>query len=469
VTQLQRATTTSHFETRAPKLGFIAGFDGIRGVFVIMMITEHIFPGNFESFSLVLDAFFLMSAFLIVSLLMQEQRENGAVNMKKFYQRRAVRLLPSAYLHFVVWLIIGAVVTAAGVRVDGRNLLVEVCKDVAAAFTYTYHLVFPVGLAAVAPDEGLRPMGHLWSLSVEEQFYVIVAITVVVCLRRNWMRQLAVVCAVTSAYIVWSRYHMDLGPWPGSDVSDSIWSRGLQLLWMQRPDALLIGVVVAVINAYLPAGATERWRAPLKVMGWLGFLLLAFTLIWSSEAAHKLGWPFYIPNLPDKVSFTQGVLQCRSESGVLTNCGDTTWFFRIGHNFSAISIAPVMFCLARFPEWLPNKILGFKLFRTLGRMSYTLYVWHILAILAVTGAVENSARPVQFVVKLAAVFAVSWPVYHFVEQKALKRKIRYSAEKQTLDLSTGKMVDTEAVIAAASAKQSKEPKRPGREKPPFRR
>ena len=436
--------TETAFVSKAPRLGFIPGFDGLRGVFVMMMITEHIFPGNFESVSLVLDSFFVMSAFLIVSLLMQEHRDNGAVDLKKFYQRRAVRLLPSAYVHFIVWLIIGAIATfVLDVRFEGRNLFAEVAKDVAAAFTYTYHLVFPLGLAAVAPEEGFRPMGHLWSLSVEEQFYMFVAITIVVCLRKNLIRPLAVVCALCAAYIAWSRFHMDLGPWPGRELGDSLHSRGLQLLWMQRPDALLIGVVAAVINAHCTEEFMQRWRKPMLVVGWTGLGILAFSLMWSSKFLHEsLGWPFYLENIPERASFAGDVLRCGPKGEPLVDCSNQLWFFQIGHNLSLISIAPVMFVMARYKDWLPNQILGIKQLRTLGRMSYTLYVWHLLGIIAVTGAVENSSRPVQFVVKMAAVFAVSWPVYHFVEQRALKVKLRYSSEKETLDMRTGQMVST---------------------------
>ena len=441
------------FVSKAPRLGFISGFDGIRGLFVMMMILEHIFPGSFESFSLVLDSFFVMSAFLIVSLLMQEHRDNGRVDLKKFYQRRAVRLLPSAYASFIVWFIIGVIAVLVGFRPDGHNLLVEVCKDIAAAFTYTYHLVFPVGLAAIAPQEGLRPMGHLWSLSMEEQFYMVVAITIIVCIRKNWIRPLAGLCVVLAAYICWARFHLDFGPWPGRQINDSIWTRGLQLLWIQRPDALLLGVVAAVINAHLSDATAERFRKPILAFGWFGMAVLWFTLIWSSKAIHSLGWPFYIPNIPERVAYHGQIMLCGPKHGPLVPCADRMWFVRIGHNLAWISITPVMFCMARYKDWLPNRVLGIAPLRTLGRMSYTLYVWHMIGILLVSGAVENASRPVQLIVKEAAVFAVSWPVYRFIEQRALKRKLRYSAEKETLDLRTGKMVEI-AVEAPPDAPES---------------
>lgn len=79
-------------------------------------------------------------------------------------------------------------------------------------------------------------------------------------------------------------------------------------------------------------------------------------------------------------------------------------------------------------------------------MSYTLYVWHALPyllILAATGG-EDASLTVQLLrtpVLIASAFAVSLPVYYLVELRVLKMKMKYSSEKQALDLTTGKMVD----------------------------
>jgi peptidoglycan/LPS O-acetylase OafA/YrhL len=309
-----------------------------------------------------------------------------------------------------------------------------------------------VGLAAIDPAERFRVLGHFWSLSLEEQFYMVVAITMVVCLRKNWIRPLAVLCGAAALWIAWSRYNVDLGPWPGNTVSSAVLKRGFQLFWIERPDALLWGVVLAVINAYLPQGVTERFRRPILAVGWVALFTLGFSLIWSSKAAHSMGWPFYLHNVPDAVRNHASGLQCALKTtgdqlGAFRPCTDTMWFFRVGHNLTAISIAPVMFCFARYKDWLPNRILGFKVFSLNGRLSYTLYIWHALGIFLVTAVIgEHASKPVRLVLCLIVIYAISWPVYVFVEQKALKRKLRYAAEKEVLDLRTGKMVNVDDAI-----------------------
>jgi len=100
----------------------------------------------------------------------------------------------------------------------------------------------------------------------------------------------------------------------------------------------------------------------------------------------------------------------------------------------------------RYPTWKFSTFMSWSPFRWMGRMSYTLYVWHALPyllIIAATGG-EEASLGVQLLrtpVLIASAFLVSLPVYYKVELKVLKAKMKYSSEKQALDLTTGKMVD----------------------------
>jgi len=97
---------TPGFVTGAPRLGFVGGFDGIRGLFMLFVLAQH--ASNrwtldaergtfFPSVAAGIDVFFALSAFLIVTLLMQEYRDRGRLDLRKFYARRGIRLLPSAW------------------------------------------------------------------------------------------------------------------------------------------------------------------------------------------------------------------------------------------------------------------------------------------------------------------------------------------------------------------------------------
>ncbi len=448
---MTEAVKRQGFTTKAPRLGFVPGFDGIRGLLVMMIVCGHMVESKVESFAVIVDLFFVMSAFLIVTLLMQEHRQNDRIDMKKFYARRAVRLLPSVFAYMAVWLVIGVIAQLVGFHLEtGRNLLAEVLKDCAAALTYVYHLVFPLGLAAVSPDDRIRPLGQFWSLSVEEQFYLLIAVTVLVCMRRNRMRALAVLSALLAVWIEFSRFRFDLGPWPGNHLDSGVWSRGLQLLWMQRPDGLLLGVALAVVNARLPTELPDRWRRPITTAATVSFGVYCFCLFWSSTAAHKFGFP-YIYNAPERVRNHGDTVWCAitkadAEANHFAPCIDRLWFMRVGHTLAIWTCAPVILCLARYKDWFLNRFLGLSPLRYLGRLSYTLYVWHLLPIVLLDGALAGAGVPVRVLVMTTATFACALPVYYFIEQRALKVKLRFSSEKESLDLRTGKMVNVEAAI-----------------------
>ncbi len=83
------------FRTRAPKLGHQPALDGIRGYGIIAVLLGHSFiNGWVQSFAAVVDIFFVVSGFLIITLLLEESNKMGSVNLRNFYRRRALRLLP---------------------------------------------------------------------------------------------------------------------------------------------------------------------------------------------------------------------------------------------------------------------------------------------------------------------------------------------------------------------------------------
>ena len=84
MTAISRSVSRDAFVTEAPRLGFVGGFDGMRGIGVVIVLLGHIFPDGTDSFNPIVDVFFVISAFLIVSLLMQERRQNGRIDLRRF-------------------------------------------------------------------------------------------------------------------------------------------------------------------------------------------------------------------------------------------------------------------------------------------------------------------------------------------------------------------------------------------------
>lgn len=138
-------------------LGYISGLDGVRAVAISAVVAYHatgLPPGGM----LGVDLFFVLSGFLITTLLLEELDGRGRVNIRGFYARRARRLLPALFV-----MLAGFLALAAARGVDGL-------PDVARAGFYTGNLarafVYPDPLA----HSGIR---HLWSLAEEEQFYLV--------------------------------------------------------------------------------------------------------------------------------------------------------------------------------------------------------------------------------------------------------------------------------------------------------
>ena len=423
------AAVAPGYQSRAPKLGFVGSFDGIRGLGVCMVLVGHALFEYLESWVTIVDTFFVMSGFLIMTLLLQESRSTGTISLKKFFIRRGVRLLPSVWLFVTVWLVLAAIGEALGV--EGLSIA-EVGKDALAAVTYVYHVVFPNGLYMVEPDvQDQRTMWHLWTLSVEEHFYLVIPGLALLCLRRNWVRQLGVLIAAAALAIGVARLLAYTGP----AMSDST-PAGVRLAFLQRPDALMWGVALAVLNSTIDEDRAQRIRRPVMIAAHVCFVIWIAILNLSSGLFERLHLPYfkYLPDRP--ADATHGAMV------------DTWYWFRFGHTLGAMAFAVVLFALIRYRGWWLDRFFSMAPFRFMGRMSYTLYVWHALPyvlLLALTGGddVSITTKVLRTPVLIAAAFAVAIPVYFKVELKVMAMKLRFASEAETLDLRTGTMVSSD--------------------------
>lgn len=415
------------FVSRAPKLGLVGAFDGMRGIGVCMVLVGHALFEYVESWVTIVDTFFVLSGFLITTLLLQEARSTGTIDLKKFYLRRGVRLFPSLWLFVGVWLLLSTISTLVGFE---PLHLRHVGADAAAALLYVYHLFFPNGLYVIEPGiQEHRTMWHLWTLSVEEWFYAVIAGTVLVCVRRRWVAQLGTLALGVFVAVGVARWFA----YTGFFQDDTSMLPGVRMALLQRFDALLLGVAMACGNAYLDDERMARLRRPLIVAATAGFALWLVMLNLSSGLVKRLGGPYldYLPTGPEE--FSRPLML------------DELYWFRFGHTLGAVGFGLMLVGFVRYRDWWLTRFFSIGRFQWMGRLSYTLYVWHALPyiiLLALTGG-EDVSPAVQLArtpILIAAAFAVSMPVYYLVELRVLKAKLRFSAEKEVLDLSTRKMV-----------------------------
>ncbi len=291
------------------------------------------------------DIFFGLSGILITGLLLKEYSETGSIGLKAFYTRRVFRIFP-------VYLLFLSAVAVAGLMHGPREL---------ASCLLFYRNYLP---------SGWRDTQHLWSLSVEEHFYLIWPGLLVLC-GLKWGRSVAVWLAI--AVGCWRMFESPLGLHLFADVPRHLRSD-------LRMDALLWGSVVAFTLA--DARAREKLRREFRFVPWLGMVALAV---------------FSIGFYSDLTSM---------------------WL--------AVLIPLILAGTALHPEWLVSRLLDSRPMAWIGRLSYSLYIWQQLFL------VPGWAHPSHFWTRwpwnMAAVLAVACTSYYLVETPLLRVGRRLAAK-----------------------------------------
>ena len=194
-------------ETGSVRLSYLPGLDGLRALAVFAVLLYHAqltwIPGGF----LGVEVFFVISGYLITALLLEEWRRQGRINVIGFWMRRARRLLPALYLLLVVTLAFAVVFLPGEVA--------RLREDALAAFGYVTNWYLIVGEESYFEAVG-RPslLQHLWSLAVEEQFYVLWPLVLVagMMLLRGRALFITLLGAVSSALLMAILYRPDVDP-----------------------------------------------------------------------------------------------------------------------------------------------------------------------------------------------------------------------------------------------------------------
>ncbi|MGA1826813.1 acyltransferase family protein, partial [Microbacterium sp.] len=219
-----------------------AGLDGMRAIAVALVVVYHLFPQSWVRGGFIgVDVFFVISGFLITTLLLREHTATGRIGLVGFWQRRARRLLPA----------LAAVVTvcATAAWFVGGDVLVRVGEQVLGAATFSYNWVSVAGgsgyFSAAAPEL----FRNFWSLAVEEQFYVLwpLVLPLFLLLPRAWGRAAAVL-GLAAASAVW----MGVVVSTGGDLTRAYFGT----------DTHAFGILIGVALAFLLEPVLGRGTVP---------------------------------------------------------------------------------------------------------------------------------------------------------------------------------------------------------------
>ena len=255
--------------------------DGVRAVAVTLVMLFHLGLSWMPAGYLGVSVFFTLSGYLITSLLLAETEATDGVAFRRFYARRARRLLPASMvvlLAIVVARCLGEFHLVPGLRADLLGALFQVFNWVQLAGSSSYGALF--GQAAVFTS----PLEHYWSLAIEEQFYLLWPVTLMWLWRRRAARGRSVLAPVLALTGVFAVLAPLIGWWFGPDAA--YWSTPSRL-----PE-LLVGAALAVwlrSNRMQQGGALPR-RTALLAPAALATIVACSVLLPSGSGPAFTGW-----------------------------------------------------------------------------------------------------------------------------------------------------------------------------------
>lgn len=366
--------------------------EGLRAVAVLVVVAYHAGITGFAGGFIGVDVFFVISGFLITSLLLNEKISTGRIDLREFYARRIRRLLPISTVVLVVS-------TLSALVLLPSTSFSSLGSDVVAAAGFVVNMLFAArGTDYLASDADPSIFQHYWSLAVEEQFYLIwPGLLAVVSLNAKRIRRRI---APSVALIIVASFFASLlltSPMP-------TWSYfGLHT----RAFELGIGALLAVMWPSIEGWAPSR-RA---VLSWFGIVGIIISVPLASSVSEFPGWVAAIPVL--------------STAAVISG-GNSVRFGTV-------------------------EILRVGLLQWIGERSYSLYLWHWPVLVLAAAALERSLAWHETAVALLTALAISALGYRFIEHP-LRRSQRLTGRPMFTYALGGGLLAATALTGVATSR-----------------
>jgi peptidoglycan/LPS O-acetylase OafA/YrhL len=358
--------------------GFRGDIEGLRAVAVLLVVMFHagvpLAGGGFVG----VDVFFVLSGFLITGLLVDELATTGTISLTDFYARRVRRLLPMSTL------VLAATAVAAYLLIPPINR-VGVGGDIVSAALWVANWRFAIGSTQYMADADQSPLLHYWSLSVEEQFYVLWPLLLLVLVGRSGvalrngsvaMRRLALALSLLAAgsfALSWTT-SAATGPWAYFGLHTRGWE-------------LAVGALLALARPALKSLTPELAGA----LGWTGLVLVL---------------------------------------GAVLVVGESTPFPGVAALMPVAGTALLVAAGARLPGAGASSRLAHPVLRYIGRVSYAWYLWHWPCLVVVNArwpqapdvASDSATRAAWWAVLAALVLSFGLAVVsHYIVEQPLRR------------------------------------------------
>lgn len=353
----------------------VVGLDGVRGVAVLLVFISHfhwilspdpfltkVTPWHFinrtfEAGFMGVDIFFVLSGFLITSLLLKDRSTNQTDLFKRFYRRRALRLLPALYALLIADFFVSRWENFPG-DIQWRTTWHAIL------FLNNWNIVNNFG-------EAQNDLGHLWSLGIEEQFYLIWPLTIWLLAKLKIPSKMMIPLILFASLVVMVH-------------RTSLWNDGTSwiILYIRtdtRLDSLLIGAMFAYVYRHFQV--PSKILNPVATLSFLGLVYIKYVLD-KSPFIFEMGWTI--------IALFAG--------------------------FIILSVAEGVFFIQKVFTWRPLTMIG--------KVSYGLYLWHMPIFLLFGRHVTSGPKPLRILIGIVIASIVTSLSWFFIEKPFLNIKNR---------------------------------------------
>ena len=364
---------------RGSKLGYRPALDGLRAVAVVVVMLYHGGVSWAGGGFLGVDVFFVLSGFLITSLLVQEWSRTGRIALRAFWWRRARRLLPA---------MMAVLAAVAGYALLSSSSQPRLRGDSLATLGYVSNWWF-IASGQSYFDQFLEPspLRHTWSLAIEEQFYIAFPLLLIALFGRlrlgiHGVRRVLLIAALGSAALMAVVYE------PMADPSRVYYGTDMRL------QALLLGAALALIPSVnlratpLYSQVGGRW-ARLPGWGLLGWVALGGLLVMFAVAREL-----------------------------------APWMYRGGFLLAAVLSAVLIAAVSKDPGSSLARLLAWRPLVAIGVVSYGLYLWHWPVFVAVSHDRSGLEGTALLALRFALTGLLAFLSFRFVEEPVRTQRLQ---------------------------------------------